>query len=158
MQPTILSSAVLEQQSHLLDSIPLARAMQVRMLAHEPDRLLLGAPLAPNSNDKGCAFGGSLASLMTLAGWSLIEVMLREHEMRCDVFVADSQVRYLAPVWDDLRAEARLAVDTDREAFLNTLANRGKARVHVACEVRGSESGSPAATLEARFVAKRRAD
>ncbi|MGN2246531.1 YiiD C-terminal domain-containing protein [Frateuria sp. GZRR35] len=138
------------------DKIPLARAMDLRLHRYDPDGLALAAPLAPNVNDKGCAFGGSLASVMTLAGWALVELELKRHGEDCDVFVGDSHVRYLEPVWDDFRAEARLAEDADFAIFFATLAERGKARIDVRCEVPGNGE-RPAATLQARFVAKRRA-
>ncbi|MGN2242950.1 YiiD C-terminal domain-containing protein [Frateuria sp. GZRR33] len=138
------------------DKIPLARAMDLRLHRYDGDGLALAAPLAPNVNDKGCAFGGSLASVMTLAGWALVELELKRRGEDCDVFVGDSHVRYLEPVWDDFHAEARLAEDADFATFFATLAERGKARIDVRCEVPGSGS-RPAATLQARFVAKRRA-
>jgi thioesterase domain-containing protein len=137
------------------DEIPLARAMDLELLAHDDDRLVLHAPLAPNVNDKGCAFGGSLVSLMTLAGWGLVELALRRRNQDCDVFVGESTVRYLQPVWTDFQAEARLAPGADWAAFFDTLQARGKARIEVACQVPGAD-GKPAATLAARFVAKRR--
>ncbi len=137
------------------DKIPLARAMDLELLAHDGGRLVLGAPLAPNVNDKGCAFGGSLVSLMTLAGWGLVELALRKQGHDCDVFVGESTVRYLQPVWADFRAEARLADGADWNAFFATLQARGKARIEVACHVPGTD-GQPAASLGARFVAKRR--
>nr|WP_245188042.1 YiiD C-terminal domain-containing protein [Frateuria flava] len=142
--------------SFIRDKIPLARAMDLRLHRYDAERLALAAPLAPNVNDKGCAFGGSLASVMTLAGWALVELELKRRGEDCDVFVGDSQVRYLEPVWDDFRAEARLAEDADFATFFATLAERGKARIDVRCEVPGS-GARPAATLQARFVAKRRA-
>jgi thioesterase domain-containing protein len=92
---------------------------------------------------------------MTLAGWSLVELGLQRHGVDCDIYVADSDVRYLAPVWSDFRAEARLVPGTDWTSFLATLAARGKARVEVACEVRERGGAVVAATLRARFVAKR---
>ncbi len=138
------------------DEIPLARAMDLQLEAHTHDRLSLAVPLAPNVNDKGCAFGGSLVSLMTLAGWALVELALRERGEDCDVFVGESTVRYLAPVWSDFRADAELALASDWATFFATLAARGRARVEVNCAVPG-EDGQPAATLAARFVAKRRA-
>src|SRR5690242_937641 len=138
------------------DKIPLARAMDLRLHHYGPDGLALAAPLAPNVNDKGCAFGGSLASLMTLAGWALVELELQRRGEDCDVFVGDSHVRYLEPVWSDFRAEAQLAGEADFATFFATLAERGKARIDVRCAVPGSGE-RPAATLEARFVAKRRA-
>jgi thioesterase domain-containing protein len=138
------------------DKIPLARAMDLRLHHYGQGSLALAAPLGPNVNDKGCAFGGSLASLMTLAGWALVELELQRRGEDCDVFVGDSHVRYLEPVWDDLHAQARLADEADFETFFATLAERGKARIDVRCRVPGSGE-RPAATLAARFVAKRRA-
>jgi thioesterase domain-containing protein len=138
------------------DEIPLALAMDLQLGDVHDDSLSLLAPLGPNVNDKGCAFGGSLVSLMTLCGWALVELALRRHGEHCDVFVAESTVRYLAPLWQDFRSEARLADGTDWVTFFRTLEARGKARIEVACIVPG-EDGAPAATLAARFVAKRRA-
>jgi thioesterase domain-containing protein len=136
--------------------IPLARAMDLRLHHRSRDSLVLAAPLAPNVNDKGCAFGGSLASLMTLAGWALVELQLQERGEDCDVFVGESTVRYLEPVWSDFQAQAQLAEDADWDTFFDTLGTRGKARVEVLCTVPGNERRA-AATLQARFVAKRRA-
>ena len=139
-----------EQQ--LLADIPLARAMQLRVDDWSEDRLRLSAPLAPNINDKGCAFGGSLASLMTLVGWGLIVLRLRALGRSCDIYVQDSMVRYMAPVWSDFIAEARLAEGESWDAFLATLEQRGRARLGVVCRI-PLDDGSAAATLEARFVA-----
>jgi thioesterase domain-containing protein len=140
----------------ILDGIPLARAMDLRIVAADERHLAMTAPLGPNINDKGCAFGGSLASVMTLACWALVEWQLRQHGQACDLFVGDSSIRYLAPVWDDLRAEATLAPGEHWHTFLATLEARGRARTEVTCVVPGSD-GKPLATLRARFVAKRRA-
>ncbi|MCW8809174.1 MAG: thioesterase domain-containing protein [Rhodanobacter sp.] len=137
------------------NEIPLAHAMDLQLGPCSDDALTLLAPLAPNVNDKGCAFGGSLVSLMTLSGWALVELALRRRGEDCDVFVAESTVRYLAPLWQDLRSESRLAAEADWATFFRTLASRGRARIEVACVVPGSD-GQPAATLQARFVAKRR--
>ena len=68
----------------------------------------LHAPLDANVNDKGCAFGGSLAGVMTLAGWGLLTLKLEEAGLEGEVYVADSQLRYLKPLYADLQAEARL--------------------------------------------------
>ena len=146
-------SLVLQQE--ILQDIPLARAMQLRIAASDDNQLTLAAPLAPNINDKGCAFGGSLASLLTLAGWSLMVLRLRAAGEDCDVFVQDSQLRYLAPVWGDLCATAQIVDGESWQAFFNALNSRGKGRLRVAASVPAAD-GTPATTLEARFVALRR--
>jgi thioesterase domain-containing protein len=137
------------------DEIPLAKAMDQQLDTVGLDKLSLLAPLAPNVNDKGCAFGGSLVSLMTLNGWALVEMALRREHLDCDVFVAESSVRYLTPLWRDLRSHAQLAEETSWNTFFATLSARGRARINVECVVPG-EDAQPAATLSARFVAKRR--
>lgn len=136
-------------------AIPLARTMDVQLHACSADMFSLRAPLAPNVNDKGCVFGGSLVSLLTLTGWGLVELALRERDEACDLYVSESTVRYLAPLWGDFHGEARLAEDNSWDTFFATLQARGRARIEVACVVPGDD-GASAATLSARFVAKRR--
>lgn len=146
------AAARAELERELLADIPLARAMALTIAAADAASLTLAAPLAPNVNDKGCAFGGSLASLMTLAGWSLLKLAVDARGLSCDIYVQDSTIRYLAPVWDDFRAVAQLAEGEEFEDFFSALATRGKARLRVYCSV-PLAGGSDAATLDARFVA-----
>ena len=136
----------------LLDRIPLARAMSLHVQDWDGAALTLAVPLAPNINDKGCAFGGSLTSLMTLASWGVVELALRERGLDCDVYVQDSTVRYLAPVWGDFSAQAQLASGESFDDFFATLAARGKARLSLNAQVPLAD-GSPAASLSSRFVA-----
>jgi len=143
---------VADFERELLAGIPLARAMQLRVRAYDGAHLSLAAPLAPNINDKGCAFGGSLLSLLTLAGWGLIVLKLHALQRRCEVYVQDSQMRYQAPVWQDFVAAATLAEGESWSDFARALDARGRARVRVACTVMLA-GAVPACTLSARFVA-----
>jgi thioesterase domain-containing protein len=147
-----LMSATDDFENSLIADIPLARAMQLRVHSYAGDQLVLAAPLAPNINDKGCAFGGSLLSLLTLAGWGLIVLKLRELGRNCDVYVQDSDVRYLAPVWEDFLAHAQLAEGESWDAFARALDSRRRARLRVTCHV-PLAGGAQACTLSARFVA-----
>jgi thioesterase domain-containing protein len=134
-----------------LHTIPQVRAMQVEVVGDDDGRLRLSAPLAPNVNDKGSAFGGSLVSLMTLAGWGLVTQRLADAGLKADVYVADSQVRYLAPLENDLRAEAWLE-EGDWDAFLATFRQRGRARCRITACVRLPDGGE-ATVFSGRFVA-----
>lgn len=138
-------------EAHYLAMPPVA-AMQPRIAAYDGEGLRLHAPLALHLNDKGCAFGGSLVSLMTLAAWGLVTLKVREAGLDADVFVADTSVRYLAPLFADLEAEARLAPDADWASFLGTLRERGRARTTLAIRVPLPEGGT-ATEASARYVA-----
>jgi thioesterase domain-containing protein len=148
-------AAARELVAFIHEGIPLTRAMALKLGDYNGEHLTLASPLGPNVNDKGCAFGGSLVSLMTLTGWGLVELALRQHGEDCDVYVGESNVRYLSPVWGDFQARAQRAEEASWEIFFATLAARGRARIAVNAEIPG-EDGKPAATLAAQFVAKRR--
>lgn len=146
------AAAILE--AHILEHIPLARAMQLRVPRYSGDELEMTAPLAPNINDKGCAFGGSMTSLLTLAGWGLIELGLRAQQLDCDIYVGDSHVRYQEPVWGELQGVARFVEAGALVDLVAALRTRGKGHANVICEIAGTQR--PAATLGARFFAKLR--
>jgi thioesterase domain-containing protein len=148
----------LQQLDAHYQAMPPVAAMQVAIAEHDGTRLLLRAPLAVHVNDKGCAFGGSLVSLMTLAGWGLVFLQLQEAGRDADIFVADSQVRYLAPLYADLVAEATFAPDASVADFLRTLDARGRARIALQAQVPLPEGGV-ATAMQAQYVAiRRRAD
>lgn len=147
-----VSSAVLEQLQATLSAMPPVAAMDIRITGYEDGVLRMQAPLAANVNDKGNAFGGSLASVMTLSGWALVSLRLALAGQEAEVYVADSSIRYRAPVYGDLLATARAAPEQDWDAFLALFAKRGRARVTVRAEIEGG-----AAELEGRFVAISRA-
>ena len=135
-------------------AMPPVAAMRLRAVARDGDGLRLHAPLAANVNDKGCAFGGSMASAMTLAGWGLLTLRLAEAGLAAEVYVADSQLRYLRPLYADLLAEASLAPDTDWDAVLRGLRERGRARASVQARVLDPE-GRVVADFVGRFAALR---
>jgi thioesterase domain-containing protein len=152
MQPVLDLAFAHTHFDSLLRAIPLAQAMRIALRAYDGESLTLAAPLQPNSNDKGCAFGGSLASLTTLAGWGVVALRLKSLGMNCEVYVQDSTIRYLAPVWGELVASARLAEGESWDAFFDTLTAHGRGRLRLDCRV-PLEDGKDACTFAARFVA-----
>jgi thioesterase domain-containing protein len=143
---------LLQQLHHHYQSMPPVAAMNLTIGGYDGTRLRLHAALADHVNDKGCAFGGSLASMMTLASWGLVSLKLHEAGIDADVYVADSQLRYLAPLYADLDVTAELGPDADIDTFLGTLRERGRARTHLVARVLTPE-GVVATDFTARYVA-----
>lgn len=149
------ASAALAALARHFDTMPPVAALGARPLAFDGRVLTLSAPLAANVNDKRCAFGGSLSSLMTLAAWSLTALQLEAAGIvGTEIYVADSQVRYLAPVHADLLAEARLADDHHWDDFIATVRQRGRARTTLDARV-VLVDGRDAAVFRGRFAAFR---
>ncbi len=132
--------------------MPPVQAMQLRLAGFDADALCLAAPLAANVNDKGCAFGGSLTSVMTLAAWALLSMRLEDAGHRADVYVQDSSVRYLAPLYGDLHARAWLEDGQTWNEVLDAFAAKGKSRARMVAEIR-DPTGTLCCTFSGRFVA-----
>jgi thioesterase domain-containing protein len=129
-------------QTRILTDIPLARHIGVRVLEFDGASLVLGAPLAANSNHKGTAFGGSLFSLAVLAGWGLLTAKLRERGIEGELVIQDSRVSYLAPVTGDLTARAVLPAAPELARFMRAVDRyrKGRVRLHVSVEHGGREA------------------
>ena len=132
-------------------SMPPVAAMQLQIAGADASSLRLRAPLAAHVNDKGCAFGGSLVSLMTLAGWGVVTLALQRAGLTADVFVASSEVRYRAPLYADLEAVAR-ADAAELAAFVAAFRDVGRASVNLEAQVPLPNGGS-ACDLRSRYVA-----
>jgi len=137
----------LERTLH--EEIPLSLAMGVRVAAYRDNSLRLVAPLAPNTNHKSTAFGGSLYSLAVLCGWGLLHLKLREAGLRKHIVIQESDIRYLLPVEDDMTAECHLD-EAAFARFLRTLEKRGKSRL--ALNVAIMRNGRPAVEFSGRYV------
>jgi thioesterase domain-containing protein len=133
-------------------AMPPVAALQLQPAACDGEALRLRAPLAAHVNDKDCAFGGSLVSLMTLAGWGLVTLKLREAGLSADVFVADTRVRYRAPLYADLEARAWLATGQAWPDVAAALRAHGRVSVNIAACVL-MPAGGDAVRAEARYVA-----
>ncbi|QDQ28556.1 thioesterase [Chitinimonas arctica] len=133
-------------QSLIYNGIPLARAMQVAFRSLPDGRVSLDAPLAPNVNDKGTGFGGSIAALATLAGWveTQRQLDLAGLESAVEIVVQRGETTYLLPVSGAFSATARCPDESERERFLRIFRRKGTARLAVTVEL----------CCEARVVAR----
>ncbi len=136
----------------LYDAMPPVRALGVQVQACAADRVRLRAPLAANLNDKDCAFGGSLASVMLLASWGLVQQAVHGAGIGAGVYVAESTQRFRQPLFDDLHAEAWFTHPEAAAPFLAELAAARRAAITVESAVWRAD-GRRAASQSARYVA-----
>ena len=138
-------------QRYLHEHIPLTRAMDVQVISIADANVVLGAPLAPNVNHHGTAFGGSGATLATLAAWSLLHLRLIAMGLPSDEVIQSSTMDYLTPIDSDFTAVARLEDGADWDGFVATLRRRGRARIGLQADLVADER--VAARFKGRFVA-----
>jgi thioesterase domain-containing protein len=148
--PNDESAIAARLEAELYGTIPLVSALQLKVTQAADGQIVFFAPLAPNVNDKACAFGGSLASLLTLACWSVLRCETWAQDLPADIFVHTSKMLYIAPVWGDFTVHAQLELPA-RAAFVQSFREKGKAASLINASVMAD--GKAAATMESRFVA-----
>lgn len=135
----------------LTRKIPLGGAMKLEIARLDEQGIELHAPLAPNVNDKGTAFGGALVSLMILAGWSLPRLLLRRTGFDADLVIGRCEVRFIKPVESGFAVRCGWPDAEALDRFLEHARVRGRGKLELAPEaVAGAEV---AATLSARYAA-----
>lgn len=140
--------------AYLNAHIPITRAMGITLQRYDAGQLTLSAPLEPNVNDKGTAFAGSLATLVTLCGWSYTHVSLADAGCSADVMVAKSETRYLKPAGGGLQATCKGPDAATRSRFFEAFAERGKARWTLSVELHSR--GELTVRYEGDYVAVRK--
>jgi len=133
--------------------IPSTATLGARVVHHDGATLGLAAPLAPNVNHRGTAFGGSLSALAILSGWLLLHLQLRERGVSARLVIQRSAFDYQAPVDGDFTATAALPAPGAWDRFLRTLERHRSARVTVPSTI-ASASGV-GGRHEGTFVATR---
>lgn len=115
--------------------IPMARAMEARVVARDERGLHLEAPLEPNANHHGTFFGGGAAALGVLAGWGMAHLKALEAGLDADVVIQRTAVRYLIPAPGALRAVALEPSDEAVARAVSGYRRKGLARLRVTVEL-----------------------
>jgi thioesterase domain-containing protein len=138
-----------ETEAFFHEKIPITRTMGIRVEAYDGLQLMLTAPLAANHNHLGTAFGGSLATVATLAGYGLVWLELGDRTAH--VVIRESVIAYRRPVRGEIRAICRRPAEALLTAFKARFAQKGKARLRL--EVTIEEEGLVAVEFSGIFFA-----
>lgn len=96
---------------------------------YDGEHLRLVAPLAPNINDKGTAFGGSIYCVAVMSCWGMVYLQAKEFGLdEPNIVVSHGEIDYLKPVNGAI--EATCEIDAAAfEQFWQDYQARGKAKI-----------------------------
>jgi thioesterase domain-containing protein len=145
-----LKDRLQELQETFHREIPITKQLGITVENYNGEQLTLKAPIGANINHKHTAFAGSINSLVTLAGWGLLWLMLKELDIAANIIIQDSTCNYLRPVTRDFSASCRKPDPVDINKFEKTLRTRGKARLELLSEIH--EAGKAVVSFKGRYV------
>ncbi len=141
----------LQELQHVLHTeIPITKYIQLSVDSYNDRGIKLGAPLAENMNHFGAVFAGSLSTVATLSGWSMLWYLLRELDMDGTIVIQNSHCDYLVPVTKDFSAYCYKPAGLELSRFEQTLRRRGRARMELYAEI--MEEDVTAVTFKGRYV------
>lgn len=130
------------------EKIPLTRAMGVRVVPHG-DTFAVQAPVELNHNHLHTAFGGSINSVATLAGYAFLWLAIRE--TGAQLVVQHSSIRFLRPLHQVIRAVCVKPEPRELATFGEMVAAGATARITLRARV--EENDALAAEFVGTFVA-----
>lgn len=136
----------------VLARIPLANAMQIRIVHYESGCLRLTAADEPNRNHFGIAFGGAIQCLGTLAGWSLLWLELGDPGLR--IVIQHAETLFRKPLSGELHAVVNRPGDGDWDRLRRQLERRGRARLDLTVRI-GDTGTSEGALFRGRYAMAR---
>lgn len=132
----------------------LAKHIGVVVESADDSAVVLRAPLAPNANHQGTAFGGSLYSLAVLSGWAWLTRYLAARDLSAAAVIQESNTRFLVPVNGEMRAGAAAPSEVQIAKFRKMLQRAGRGRIRLHVEITQGET--LAALFEGVFAAAMR--
>jgi len=137
-------------RTKLREQVPLVAHMGIDVISWDGSTVIVEAPLGPNINTHGTAFGGSLYCVGAMTGWSALHLTLMDAGHMPSVWLAKGEVSYLQPVRGILRAQTTISPEL-RQQIIQGYEEKG--RVKAAIDVVVKEGDADAVSLSALYVA-----
>jgi len=132
--------------------IPLLTAMQLSFIDYDNLTLTMEAPLAPNINNKGTAFGGSIASICLFGGWAVSTLAFADHDIHdTEIVVFKNEMTFERPARGHLVIKAMLKPE-DFEPCLARLQANDRKRIRMNIHVDLYHDDERCATMDGLYV------
>ena len=135
MSPEITNFGREYLQNRISGEFELARHIGIVVESADDGGVVMRAPLAPNANYKGTAFGGSLYSLAVLTGWAWVTRYLAARGLSADAVIQESSMRFLSPVRGELCASVAAPSSAQIDKFRKMLRRAGRGRISLHVEI-----------------------
>lgn len=130
--------------------IPLTAAMQLEAVRYDGRTLVLRVPLAPNINDKGTAFAGSITALGSITGWCLLTLWSERESGSCQIAVFEADFSFRKPLQGDFTATVTMPAEEECVALRDVLSRKGRGKLRLRISL--ADAQGEAAALQAAYA------
>ncbi len=124
-----------EFEKYLFKSIPVAKALGIKVKVLESNHASISAPIDLNKNHLNTVFGGSSSMVCILTAWSLFQNRIIANQLDGQLMIREQKVSYFKPITSDFVCHAYFNDDLDWDSFLNAFKEKNKARLEVTAKI-----------------------
>ena len=140
-------------QNFIDQNIPISHQMGIKLISFDSAGLVISAPLLPNINDKQTAFAGSLATVVTLSGWALTMLTIKNVDLIADVAITHSEIEYKKPVTENFQAICAMPKKDSITDFISTLQSRRRAHWTISSSIINDATNDIAVKFTGSYIA-----
>ena len=118
-------------QDYIEEHIPIVKEMDFSIVEINGNEVMVEGPYEKHINHRNSIFGGSISSLLILAGWTKMKLMMEKIDNNTSIVIQESNVKYLRPVLGDFVAITKISEEVDMLKTEKIYKKFGKVRVNI---------------------------
>jgi thioesterase domain-containing protein len=142
-------------QELIVGDMPITKYLQFSIDRYDENGLVLSAPLAPNVNHRGTAFGGSISMMATLAGYGMTLLILEDFGIPYHIVVQKGNISFNKPVKNNFKVICSHPKKDDHDKFKKMFLQKGMGRIYQHCTIQEIENNVDAVSFNGAYVAIR---
>lgn len=145
-----------ELQRYIEENIPIVKDMGFIVEEIGEERIVVSGEYCRHINHTKSVFGGSISSVMTLAGWVRVRLLIEEFDPTATVVIKSNSTEFIKPVTEDYVVYTEPIDKRKISKFRKTYEKFGRGRVEVEACLTHRGSDEVLARFQGEFVALRK--
>lgn len=142
-----------ELQNYIVKNIPIVKEMGFIIEDIGDNQVIVSGEYKKHINHTNSVFGGSISSVMTLAGWGRVRVLIEDIDKNAVILIKSNSTNFIKPVVEDYIVITESLLEKDIEKFKKIYNKFGKGRIMVNAVLKHRNSNEILAEFIGEFVA-----
>ncbi|HAS79815.1 MAG TPA: hypothetical protein DCR90_02780 [Fusobacteriaceae bacterium] len=141
-----------ELQKYIIENIPIVKDMGFIIEKIKDNKVIVSGEYKKHINHTNSVFGGSISSVMTLAGWGRVRILIEDIDSSAIILIKNNSTDFIKPVVEDYIVITEPLLKKDIEKLIKTYNRFGKGRIKVMATLRHKTSLDTLAKFKGKFV------
>lgn len=142
-----------ELQNYIVKNIPIVKEMGFIIEDIGDNQVIVSGEYKKHINHTNSVFGGSISSVMTLAGWGRVRILIEDIDKNAVILIKSNSTNFIKPVVEDYIVITESLLEKDIEKFKKIYNKFGKGRIMVNAVLKHRNSNEILAEFIGEFVA-----